>query len=74
VGGLPGLIEDGRTGFLVPSGDEEALRGRLSALHARPEEARAIGANGRAYVVERHSREAMVRRYLALYAEAGARA
>jgi len=32
VGGMRDLIEDGRTGFLVPSGDLEALRDRLRRL------------------------------------------
>jgi glycosyltransferase involved in cell wall biosynthesis len=74
VGGLPGLIKDGVTGFLVPAGDEQAMRARLSALRADPELARAVGARGQAYVREHHSREAMVRRYLALYTEVGAKA
>jgi glycosyltransferase involved in cell wall biosynthesis len=74
VGGLPGLVKDGVTGFLVPPGDEERLRARLSALRADPALARAVGARGQQYVRERHSREAMVRRYLELYAGLGARA
>ena len=74
VGGLPGLIQDGVTGFLFPGGDEERLRARLAALRADPALARAVGARGRDYVRERHSREAMVRRYLDLYAGIGARA
>jgi glycosyltransferase involved in cell wall biosynthesis len=67
VGGLPGLISDGVTGFLVPPGDEEALRRRLVALRGDPAAARAAGERGRAHVRAHHSREAMVQRYLALY-------
>jgi len=74
VGGLPGLIKDGVTGFLVPPGDEGRLRERLAALRADPALARAVGARGQDYVRERHSRESMVRRYLALYAGLGSRA
>jgi glycosyltransferase involved in cell wall biosynthesis len=74
VGGLPGLIEDGVTGFLVPAGDEETLRRRLAALRADPVAARAMGARGQAHVRQKHSREAMVGRYLDLYARSGARA
>jgi glycosyltransferase involved in cell wall biosynthesis len=70
VGGLPGLITEGETGFLVPSGDEAALRARLVALRAEPTRARAAATLARAHVRERHSRETMVRRYLELYAEA----
>src|SRR5262249_6836333 len=64
VGGLPGLIDDGRTGFLVPAGDEAALRARFSALREDRAAGRAVGARGQERVRERHSREAMVRRYL----------
>ena len=72
VGGLPNLIDDGKTGFLVPSGDENAMRARLRALRADPALARAVGERGRRLVRERYSREQMVRRYLSLYAEMGA--
>ena len=72
VGGLPGLIQDGVTGFLVPAGDELALRARLGALRTDPGDARAVGARGLAHVRARHSREAMIRRYLDLYVRRGA--
>jgi len=74
VGGLPGLIEDGVTGYLVPPGDEDALRRRLAALRDDPTTARAVGARGQAHVRGKYSREAMVQRYLTLYASCGARA
>jgi glycosyltransferase involved in cell wall biosynthesis len=32
VGGIPSLVDDGRTGFLVPPGDARALRDRLEWL------------------------------------------
>jgi len=72
VGGLPKLISDGETGFLVPPGDTEALRARLQALRADPEAARAVGARASARAREHHSRDRMVERYLALYARLGA--
>jgi len=70
VGGLPGLIDDGVSGVLVPAGDEQGLRRALAALREDPARASAIAARGQARARERHSGEAMVRRYLALYAEA----
>ncbi len=73
VGGLPGLIEDGVTGFLVPSGDEPALARALATLRADPARARAVGERGRAHVQRLYARDAMVRRYLDLYAGVGAR-
>jgi glycosyltransferase involved in cell wall biosynthesis len=72
VGGLPNLIDDGKTGFLVPSGDENAMRDRLRALRADPALARAVGERGRTLARARYSREQMVSRYLSLYAEMGA--
>ena len=67
VGGLPELIDDGVTGYLIPSGDEVALRTRVLALRANPEAARATGMRGQTQARARHSREVMVERYLELY-------
>jgi glycosyltransferase involved in cell wall biosynthesis len=72
VGGLPNLIQDGKTGFLVPSGDENAMRDRLTALRDDLATARAVGERGRTLARARYSREQMVRRYLTLYAQLGA--
>ncbi len=72
VGGLPNLIDDGKTGFLVPSGDEHPMRDRLRALRADPALARAVGERGRTLARARYSRDQMVSRYLTLYAEMGA--
>jgi glycosyltransferase involved in cell wall biosynthesis len=74
VGGLPTLIEDGVTGFLVPSDDEQALGRALAALRDDPARARAVGERGRAHVRRLYAHDAMVRRYLALYTSVGARA
>jgi glycosyltransferase involved in cell wall biosynthesis len=74
VGGLPGLIRNGVTGFLFPAGNEGALRERLAALRTDPGLARSVGASGQTHVRERHAREVMVKRYLELYAQKGARA
>jgi sugar transferase (PEP-CTERM/EpsH1 system associated) len=43
VGGLPELIEDGKTGILFPVGDESALAEALCGLLADPQKARAMG-------------------------------
>jgi glycosyltransferase involved in cell wall biosynthesis len=72
IGGIPGVIRDGETGFLYPQGDEAALAARLAALRADPAAARAVGARGRAHVQARHSSEAMASQYLELYARVGA--
>ena len=43
VGGVPALVDPGRTGLLFPSGDEETLAGLLGELLANPAQARALG-------------------------------
>jgi len=68
VGGIPNVIEEGQTGFLVPRGDEQGLRDRIVKLHAAPAETRACGARARATAVTKYSGERMQRDYLELYA------
>jgi phosphatidylinositol alpha-1,6-mannosyltransferase len=46
-GGVPDVIEDGVTGWLVPHGDIERLSGALESLLADPARARDMGARGR---------------------------
>ncbi len=43
VGGVPELVEDGRTGLLVPAGDITALSGAMRALAGDPERRRRMG-------------------------------
>jgi glycosyltransferase involved in cell wall biosynthesis len=50
VGGLPQLIEEGRTGFLFESGNDDALAQGIEVLLADKRQARAIGQAGRDYV------------------------
>ena len=68
VGGIPNVIEEGQTGFLVPAGDEAALRDRLARLAADRALARTLGARAREVSVARYSAERMQRDYLELYA------
>lgn len=67
VGGVPTVVDPGRTGFLVSPRDEAALRERLAALGDDLEAARACGERARAAALERFSSERMHREYLALY-------
>ena len=68
VGGIPNVIDDGQTGFLVPVEDEAALRARVSQLAADPAASRDMGARGQAVAIARYSAERMQRDYLDLYA------
>jgi radical SAM protein with 4Fe4S-binding SPASM domain len=59
-GGIPEAVAEGDTGVLVPPGDARATARALGALLADPEEARAMGARGRARAVARFSTAAQV--------------
>jgi glycosyltransferase involved in cell wall biosynthesis len=50
VGGLPELVEHGRTGFLFPPGDQQSLVDALCELLAHPDRARDLGQAGQAQV------------------------
>jgi glycosyltransferase involved in cell wall biosynthesis len=70
VGGLLELIDDGRTGLLVPPDDPVALAGALRRLLADRPAADRIGAAARAEVAERYSFDGMVASFEALYLSA----
>ncbi len=54
VSGIPEVVEDGRTGWLVPQENPGALTAVLEEVLARPDEARRRGAEGRRRVDERY--------------------
>jgi glycosyltransferase involved in cell wall biosynthesis len=67
VGGTPELVDDGRTGLLVPAQDAVALSAAMAQVAALPEDARrAMGERGRAAVAERHSFDSVAAVWLAL--------
>ena len=67
AGGPTEIIDDGRTGFLVPTRDDEALANRIAALLRDPEMATRIGEAGRRAVIEKFSAEDHVRLVTELY-------
>ena len=67
VGGLPELIEDGRTGYLVPPHDPLALARALRSLILDPERRSAQGAAGRECVRSRFSADHMVAQIRTIY-------
>jgi glycosyltransferase involved in cell wall biosynthesis len=69
VGGVPELVSDGRTGFLVPRGDVAALAARLRVLLLNEEKRLVMGAAGRARAREEFSIERMVAAVAAVYDE-----
>ena len=67
VGGAREAVTDGETGFLVGSGDHQAMAARIITLLQEPERARAMGERGRRVVEEKFSCEAQLTRTLELY-------
>jgi glycosyltransferase involved in cell wall biosynthesis len=67
AGGIPDVVEDGRTGLLVPYGDVPALAAVLARLLDRPGEAAAMGARGQARTLARWTWDAVYGRLLAAY-------
>jgi glycosyltransferase involved in cell wall biosynthesis len=75
IGGIPELIEDGRTGILVPAGNSAQLRSRLRQLSASPALRARLGAAAAVDAGERFGVERMARQMLeqvqgAMYATA----
>jgi glycosyltransferase involved in cell wall biosynthesis len=66
-GGAREVIENGRTGLLVPLGDARALAQALAQLLTQPERARCLAAAGRQHVLEHFTVEKSARRSEALY-------
>jgi len=75
VGGVPNVVQDGRTGLLVPPRDPEALAEGIVSLLRDPERAAALGRAGRDSVYPRHASTRLVddveRLYLDLAREKG---
>lgn len=74
VGGIPAIVEDRRTGFLVPPGDPEALAAAVAELIAQPELARRLGLAARERIDAAFSVPGMVRAVESVYDEALKRA
>ena len=69
VGGVPELVEDGKTGILVPPGDTEALARALVDLFQDTRKAQSLGDAGRERVQRHVSMTAMVAKTDYLYQE-----
>lgn len=70
VGGNCEVVEDGETGFLVPSEDPGALAGAmLNLMGLSEEERRRMGEAGRGYIDATYSMDRMVDMWVDLYGE-----
>lgn len=69
VGGIVDIIEDNRTGYLVPENDVQRLAEMILDLLKSPEKRKKIGASARAFVETRFSAQTMVSRTVEVYGE-----
>ncbi|HZB97717.1 MAG TPA: glycosyltransferase family 4 protein [Candidatus Sulfotelmatobacter sp.] len=69
IGGVPEIVEDGVTGFLVEPGDVAALRDRLGVLVSDRGLATRMGESARESVLERFTWKACAQRCLDVYQE-----
>lgn len=67
IGGIPEMVQEGQTGFLVPPGDEKVLAERLKWILSNPEEAQAMGKRAREFARSFFSTEAYVDGYRCLF-------
>jgi glycosyltransferase involved in cell wall biosynthesis len=66
VGGLPEVVLDGETGYLVEVGDTRAMAERAVEILS-DENRRRMGARGRAWAVEQFNTEIVIPQYERLY-------
>jgi glycosyltransferase involved in cell wall biosynthesis len=69
VGGVPEMLEHGRTGLVVPPEHPDALAAALERLLGDPELRRRLGVHAREVAVARFGTDVMCRAYEALYGE-----
>ena len=67
VGGIPEIVQDGKTGLLVNPGDIDALAKAIESLADNPEKAEEMGNNAYAHIAAHHTVEKQAEHYLAVY-------
>lgn len=67
VGGIPEVVADGETGYLVPPHRPELLAGRVCELLAKPDQQTQMGAAGHQRAVKMFSAESHAAKMLEIY-------
>jgi glycosyltransferase involved in cell wall biosynthesis len=70
VASMPEVVEDGRSGFIVPPNDPSAICRKVAWLREHPAEAAEMGSAARQRVLDKFTWPAVVRRCLEIYAHA----
>jgi glycosyltransferase involved in cell wall biosynthesis len=68
-GGVPEIVENGKTGILVPMGDAQAMAAAICQILADPTQAKTMGARARQRVKDHFTVEETARRIQAVYEE-----
>jgi len=66
-GGPSTLIKEGKTGYLTPVGDPDALADRMQTILENPDHARELGERGRERIESHFSEEAAGEKFLSVY-------
>ena len=69
-GGLTDVVQDDRTGILVPNVDAAALAASITSLLARSDRGASLGAAGRMHALATFAPESVARRYADVYKSA----
>jgi glycosyltransferase involved in cell wall biosynthesis len=70
VGGIPEMVHDGATGFLVPPEDEAALAEKIRWVFEQPERTREMGRDARAFAEKFFSTRAYINGYRQIFEDA----
>ena len=70
IGGIPDMIQEGDTGFLVPPSDEKALSDRIKWILEHPEEAKKMGYRARVFAQQFFSSDKYTESYKRIFEEA----
>ncbi len=69
IPGICEVVDDGKTGFLIPADDAAAFASRMAAVAAQPSTYEAIVTAARAKILREHSAETYLSRITTLYKE-----
>jgi len=67
VGGLPSLIEDGKTGYLVEPQNPEKLAEKIVQVLKDAQQAQSVGLAGREFILQNYSVDQMVKKTVDFY-------
>jgi len=64
TGGIPELIEDGKTGFLIETGNHEDLIKKINQIFAQPVKANNMGSEGKKIIKENFSWDKIAKKFV----------